>query len=106
MKEDYINLLKKVDKSGKYLELINPFIETYDGTNEREFKGMMIALVGILIKLNEYETSQEFGTKIEDVIGEYKGALSVIKQDFELIQAGENPTEHAVMSDSDITQED
>jgi len=100
MNKEYIDLLKKIDGSGKYWPLLQTFIETYDGTNEMEFKELMMTLVGMLLKLNQEEVEDKYNLQVDEIMDQYREGLSLIKQDLASIQSGKRPVEPAVSTDA------
>jgi len=53
IKENYINLINKVNADQNLKNLLTEFIQTYNGTNEKEFHNAMLGIIKELIQNQE-----------------------------------------------------
>jgi|GEM_PF-1351285 len=85
IKDTYIELLKKSNPSDLFMEEISEFINTYDGTNELEFKKIILALVGIFSSHTDYSMDSDTLIKLEKLDNEFDIVAESLRKDYKNI---------------------
>lgn len=98
IKENYIRLIKIANRSGYLEKEINNFISTYDGTNEREFKALILALIAMFTSRERLLIESETLQKLKEVEKDLENGQKELRKEYKAVQSGTLMQNHAIPS--------
>lgn len=98
-KQNYIDLINKFNVDLPLKEIFVRFIETYNGTNEKEFEELFFSMVGALRKYEELKIKADSFDKMATLNSEFNKELDDLKYVYESLQKGELPLDIPISTD-------
>ncbi len=87
IKSKYTSILQNLNVDKEFLNRLEKFISTYDGTNIKEFHLMLVSLLGILIELNEIKIKAKGYDELAGVKEQYDEEINKIAEQFEEVDS-------------------
>ena len=84
IKQDYIEIIRKIEFEKDFEEPLVKFIETFEGGNESEFHLFMVNLLVLLANYKRDKIKADGYDKIVGTKAEYKRRLEEIKAEYDL----------------------
>lgn len=104
-KNDYIKMVNDAyPQEHVFKDIFIDFIKTYDGTNEGDFKKLLLGTVVFLMERSELEIYGESLSDILDNEKNYDTQLAHLKEDYELLKKGIIPSQPPVPSSEEDDQ--
>ncbi len=90
-KNEYFEILDNLECDRQVVDFLKEFLETYDGTNEKELHGFMFAFITYMLKMGDIVIKAEGYDKLKDSNALTNMQKDVIKAKFEDLTNGELP---------------
>jgi hypothetical protein len=88
-KLEYINLLKDTSSNDPLLNDVISFIDSYDGTNEIDFKKLILSLVSFFIIHGDLKIDSETLSKLTELDAQFEISAEELRKDYKAAQNGD-----------------
>lgn len=102
-KRYYIELLEKVNTNKLFMDEITSFINTFNGTNEKEFSKLILVLVSILSSYNDMKIDSDALMVLDEIDDNFSKSEEYLKSTLNDIKSDKMPGNVAFISKADVS---